>query len=50
MLLPIDGNPNREYGMIRMNLFLKYFLIAILANPGGITGAAAGTNSVVTSG
>jgi len=36
MLLPIDGNPNREY--------------AILANPGGITGAAAGTNSVVTSG
>ena len=36
MLLPIDGNPNREY--------------AILANPGGITSAAAGQRSVMTCG
>ena len=36
MLLPIDGNPNREY--------------AILANPGGVTGAAAGISSVMTCG
>lgn len=36
MLLPIDGNPNREY--------------AILANPGGITSAAAGQGSVMTCG
>ena len=36
MELPIDGNPNREFG--------------VLGNPGGITGAAAGLTKVVTVG
>jgi len=36
MLLPIDGNPNREFG--------------ILGNPEGITGAAAGLSRVMTCG
>ena len=36
MELPIDGNPNREFG--------------VLGNPGGITDAAAGLTKIITVG
>lgn len=36
MQLPIDGNPNREYG--------------VLGNPGGITGSASGQSKIITVG
>lgn len=36
MQLPIDGNPNREYG--------------VLGNPGGITGSASGQTKIITVG